>query len=245
MTGARIVAGVDGCRGGWVAVILDRDRPEAPKVRTYARAADIVDDLPETTVLAIDMPIGLRDHTGPGGRGPEHAVRPLLGMRQSSVFSVPSRAAVYETDYREACRVATETSDPPRKVSKQCFHLFDKIRELDGLLIERPELIVRVHETHPEVAFWRLNGERAMTHPKKVKSALAQAGLRERRALLEGRGLPASLFDAPRLPGVGADDLLDAAANVLIACRIADGAAEPFPAPLEHDARGLPIAIWV
>ena len=40
-------------------------------------------------------------------------------------------------------------------------------------------------------------------------------------------------------------DLLDAAANVLIACRIADGAAEPFPAPLEHDARGLPIAIWV
>jgi len=196
------------------------------------------------TILAVDMPIGLRDRVGPNGRGPERAVRPLLGMRQSSVFSVPSRAAVYETDYREACRVAMETSDPPRKVSKQCFHLFDRIRELDGLLIERPELIARVYETHPEVAFWRLNGEEAMAEPKKVKSSLAPLGLEERRALLERCGLPGWIFDAPRLPGVGADDLLDAAANVLIAARIADGEAEPFPAPLERDPRGLPIAIW-
>jgi predicted RNase H-like nuclease len=245
MSPARTVAGVDGCRGGWVAVILDRDRPGAPKVRTYARAADIVDDLPDTAILAVDMPIGLRDRTGPGGRGPERAVRPLLGMRQSSVFSVPSRAAVYADDYGEACRIARESSDPPRAVSKQCFFLFDKIRELDALLIQRPELIARVYETHPEVAFWRLNGKAAMAHPKKVKSALEKVGLRERQALLEALGLPASLFDSPRLPGVGTDDLLDAAANVLIACRIADGMAEPFPAPLEHDARGLPIAIWV
>lgn len=245
MSGAPVVAGVDGCRGGWVAVVLDRDRPDAPTARTYARIADIVADLPDTAILAVDMPIGLRDHTGPGGRGPERAVRPLLGMRQSSVFSVPSRAAVYADGYAEACRIARQTSDPPRAVSKQCFFLFDKIREIDTLLIARPELIARLYETHPEVAFWRLNGARAMAEPKKVKSALAPLGLMERRALLEARGLPASLFDAPRLPGVGADDLLDAAANVLIACRIAEGEAEPFPAPLERDARGLPIAIWV
>lgn len=245
MSGPAIVAGVDGCRGRWVAVILDRDRPDAPKARTYARIADLVEDLPGSAVLAIDMPIGLRDHTGPGGRGPERAVRPLLGMRQSSVFSVPSRAAVYADGYAEACRIARETSEPPRAVSKQCFFLFDKIREIDTLLIARPDLIPRLYETHPEVAFWRLNGERAMALPKKVKSALAQDGLVERRALLEACGLPAALFDAPRLPGVGADDLLDAAANVLIACRIADGEAQPFPSPLERDPRGLPIAIWV
>lgn len=239
------VVGIDGCRGGWVAVVLDRARPEAIDVRTVARVVDLLRVLPEDAILAVDMPIGLPDLIGPNGRGPERAVRPLLGMRQSSVFSVPSRAAVYQTDYREACRVAFETSDPPRKVSKQCFFLFDKIRELDALLTQQPELIARVYETHPEVAFWRLNGERAMAEPKKVKSSLEPLGLRERRALLERCGLPGRIFDAPLLPGVGADDLLDAAANVLIACRIADGAAEPFPSPLEHDARGLPVAIWV
>ena len=120
----------------------------------------------------------------------------------------------------------------------------DKV-SVNTAAVQRPELIARVYETHPEVAFWRLNGKAAMAHPKKVKSALEKVGLRERQALLEALGLPASLFDSPRLPGVGTDDLLDAAANVLIACRIADGMAEPFPAPLEHDARGLPIAIWV
>ena len=52
------------------------------------------------------MPIGLPDRVGPGGRGPERAVRPLLGERQSSVFSVPSRAAVMEDDYRRSCAVA-------------------------------------------------------------------------------------------------------------------------------------------
>ncbi|MDQ0315173.1 DUF429 domain-containing protein [Amorphus orientalis] len=238
-------AGVDGCRGGWVAVILDGGRPETADVRTVARIADLVRGLPETALLAVDMPIGLRDHTPPGGRGPERAVRPLLGMRQSSVFSVPSRPAVYEDDYPTACRIARETSDPPRAVSKQCFFLFDKIREIDGLLRDRPELIGRIYETHPEVAFWRLNGGRAMTLPKKVKSRPSRPGLDERRALLERCGLPGRLFDAPRLPGVGEDDLIDAAANALIACRIADGSAAPFPAPLERDACGLPIAIWV
>jgi len=244
MNSAGTVVGVDGCRGGWVAVVLDRARAEAIDVRAVARLADLIRLLPDDAVFAIDMPIGLRDHTGPNGRGPERAVRPLLGMRQSSVFSVPSRAAVYETDYREACRVAMETSDPPRKVSKQCFYLFDRIRELDGLLLDRPELIARMFETHPEVAFWRLNGEEGMTEPKKVKSRAFRPGLDERRALLERCGLPSRIFDAPRLPGVGADDLLDAAANVLIAARIADGEAKPFPSPLEYDPRGLPIAIW-
>jgi predicted RNase H-like nuclease len=138
-------------------------------VPSFAVAGDfsaVLSNASRPAVIAVDMPIGLPDRTGRGGRGPESAIRPLLGGRQSSVFSVPSRSAVMAEDYREACRIALATSEPPRKVSKQCFHLFPKIREIDALMI--PPLQDRVFECHPELAFWRLAGEQAMALPKKV-----------------------------------------------------------------------------
>ncbi len=104
------------------------------------------------------MPIGLPERVGLGGRGAERAVRSFLGPRQSSVFSVPARAAVYAPDYPSACEAARAHSDPPRAVSKQCFHLFPKIREIDGLLRAEPALRGRIFESHPEVAFAVLAG---------------------------------------------------------------------------------------
>lgn len=238
MTGR--VVGIDGCPTGWIAVSIAADGPLDPVVRIVARFAELIDD-PENAILAVDMPIGLPDFIGPEGRGPERLVRQRLGERQSSVFSVPSRSAVMTEDYREACTVAAGTSNPPRMVSKQCFHIFPKIREIDAAMT--PALEARVFEVHPELAFWRLNGGAAMSLPKKIKSRPSPAGLDQRRALLVRHGyLPESLARPPR--GAGADDLLDASVNALIARRILRGEAESFPPEPARDARGLRIAIW-
>ena len=144
-------------------------------------------------VIAVDMPIGFPERVGPVGRGPEREVRRLLGERQSSVFAVPSRAAVSEDDYRRSCDVALATSEPSKKVSKQCFHLFPKIREIDRLMT--PGLEARVYEAHPELAFWRLNGERPMALPKKVKSRPYLPGIDERAALLVRHGYDRAFLD--------------------------------------------------
>jgi predicted RNase H-like nuclease len=193
-------------------------------------------------VIALDMPIGLPERIGPSGRGPERAVRPLLGERQSSVFAVPSRAAVMESDYGRACAVASATSEPPRKVAKQCFNLFPKIREIDRLM--SPPLEERVYEAHPELGFWRLNGGRAMALPKKVKSRASGPGMAERAALLAAHGFAAAFLDQPLPVGVGRDDLLDAACLSLTATRIARGEGLSFPPEPERDGRGLRMAIW-
>jgi predicted RNase H-like nuclease len=168
----------------------------------------------------------------------------LLGARQSSVFSVPSRAAIYAADYREACRVAQATSEPPRKVSKQLFNIAPKIREVDEALRATPRTVPRVFEVHPELAFWRLNGGRALTEPKKVKSRPYEPGLTLRRRLLMAAGLPADAVNAPPPKGAAADDLLDALACAAIARRIHAGDAQPFPNPPPRDAFGLAMAIW-
>ncbi len=237
------VAGADGCKAGWIVAFVNANHGGV-QVRVLAKLADVFAAPEQPEILAVDVPIGLPALIGPQGRGPERAVRPLLGERQSSVFTVPSRSAIYAPDYRAACQLALETSQPPRKVSKQLFMIVPKIREVDEALRAMPTLIGRVFEVHPEVAFWRLNGARALDEPKKVKGRPYGPGLALRRTLLAGDGFLPSVTEQTAPPGAAADDLLDALACAAIARRILAGRATPFPDPPLRDGFGLPVAIW-
>lgn len=232
------LAGADGCPAGWMVAFV---RPAGGEVRTriIPLFADIAAAPEAPAVIAVDMPIGLPQRIGPGGRGPERAVRPLLGGRRSSVFPVPSREAIYALTYRDACRVALATSDPPRQVQKQLFMIAPRIREVDRALRTNPALAARVFETHPELAFWRLNGDRPLAYPKKVKPGLAL-----RRELLIGAGFAVAAVEAPPPTGARADDLLDALACAAMARHIHAGTARPFPQHPQRDDYGLPMAIW-
>ena len=238
------VMGVDGCSAGWVAVLRSL-RGLPPRVHVAKRFADLL-VLPEIpSFVAVDMPIGLPGFIGPEGRGPEALVRPLLGERQSSVFSIPSRAAVHAETYEEACRVAAETSQPPRMVSKQAFFLFGKIREIDALMQADPGNAYFIHESHPEAVFMTLNGMAPLGEPKKRKGSLWPPGLEQRRDLLCGApGFDRAFLRADLLQGVGHDDLLDACACAWTAERIARGVATSYPSPPARDDLGIPIAIW-
>lgn len=238
------VAGVDGCRAGWVAALAPLDGAAPPVARVVARLDDILDAPERPAFIALDMPIGLPERTQGSGRRPEQLIRPLLGQRQSSVFAIPSRAAVEAADYGEACRIAAITSEPSRKVSKQGFMLFPKIRAVDALLRAREDARQRLFEVHPELAFWSMNGERPLKEPKKVKGKPFAPGLAERGALLRAMGLPASCVEASPPRGAAQDDWLDALAGLVVARKIAQGWGRSFPDPPERDAHGLPVAIW-
>jgi predicted RNase H-like nuclease len=237
------LAGADGCRAGWVAAFVRAAGGEV-RVTVLPRFADVLAAPEAPVIIAVDIPIGLPERVGHGGRAAENAIRPLLGARQSSVFSVPSRTAMAAEDYREACGIALATSDPPRKISKQLFMIAPKIREVDACLRADRSAAARVHEVHPELAFWRLNADRALNEPKKVKGRCYEPGLLLRRLLLVRAGLPAVVVNGAPPKGAGPDDLLDALACAAIARRIHAGLARPFPDPPEHDAFGLAMAIW-
>ncbi len=277
-----VLVGVDGCKAGWIAVRRDlgstprnlgsiprnlgstprnpgstpRIPGSTPSVTVFDSFAALLAANPDDAVIAVDMPIGLPEFSSKGGRGPEALVRPLLGARQSSVFSIPSRAALYADTggfttieawyaaHRRASDVARTTSDPPRGVSIQAFGIFAKIREIDALLIEQPRLRSRVYESHPEVAFCRLNGGKAMQLPKKIKGSINPAGMAERKALLCRHGYEMDFLDQAPPKGAAADDFLDAAAMMLVAGHIVSGEARPFPDPPLADRLGIPVAIW-
>ncbi|MEM6847266.1 MAG: DUF429 domain-containing protein [Pseudomonadota bacterium] len=230
-----IVHGVDGCPSGYAVVTLGDSPPCASVIPTIAPLFD------RGETVAIDIPIGLPASICGPGRPPEQAIRPLLGPRRSSVFSIPCRDAVFAPTYAEACAAARAASTPPKAISIQAFKIFPKIREVDAALTPATE--AHVFEVHAELGFWRLNGERPMAAPKAARGVPTAQQLASRITLLTAHGLPASLFEnrPAALPLV---DLVDAAAIALIAQRCAAGTAVPFPDPPPRDARGLRMAIW-
>jgi predicted RNase H-like nuclease len=239
-----LVAGVDGCRAGWLCVTAEA---ETGKARDAFIAPDIgvVLGRQDLAVIAIDVPIGIPEIASLGGRACDAALRRQLGARQSSVFAVPARAALAEEDYARASDAAFAHSQPPRRVSRQCFHLFPKIREVDARMT--PELQAHVVECHPEGAFWAMNGRVPLHEPKKVKSQPHPAGLALRHLLLAQAGFDPAFLAGRRFRAAeaGADDVLDACACAWTALRVLRGEAIRFPeGEPPRDPRGLRMEVW-
>lgn len=231
------VAGVDGCRAGWIAALRNIDSGEL-RCRLLARIADIDLLAEKPRRIAIDMPIGFAAIAGKGGRDCEKAARVLLPGKASSVFSLPCRAALAATDYREALAL-NRASGPDRVgLSKQGFHLFDKLRDLDAWIT--PQRQKRCIEAHPELAFALINGGKpVLSRKRKPEGRAERLRLLKRGAITVSR----SMIDA-RPRGCGIDDLLDALVLTRTAERHLRGDAVCLPEKPSRDARGLKMEIW-
>ncbi len=86
-----------------MAVLLPLAGSESPRLVVLPGLSGLTTLGVEIAAIAVDMPIGLPDRIEGSGRAAERAVRPLLGPRQSSVFTIPARAAIEATDYASAC----------------------------------------------------------------------------------------------------------------------------------------------
>ena len=125
------LAGVDGCAGGWIAAFV-RPQGDEVRVRIVPRFADVLGAPEQPAVVAVDMPIGLPDRVGAGGRAAENASGRCSAPASRRCSRCRRARRSMPRDYGEACRIAQATSEPPRKVSKQLFNIAPKIREVDA-----------------------------------------------------------------------------------------------------------------
>ena len=230
------LAGVDGCRAGWLcAIASDEGRPLTALVTVSLEV--LLHDLPLGSLIAVDVPIGLADR---GARRCDVEARRCLGLgRGSSVFPAPLRGVLSASSYEEACRRCAAIDG--RRMSQQAFGILLKVREVDALMAGQPRLQSRVRECHPEVSFSAWEG-RPLRHGKKTRSGQA-----ERAALIDAewpgeRGRLASLLGRG---GFRLDDLHDAFAALWTARRIRDGIARTLPSHPERDRCGLAMEIVV
>jgi predicted RNase H-like nuclease len=110
-----------------------------------------------------------------------------------------------------------------------------KIREIDDLLRQRPDLKACIREVHPELSFCLLNGQ-PLSHPKRKR-----AGQQECRALLESvftrEEIQTAVSDC-RPKGAKADDVIDALVALWSAGRVSIGEAEASPPDADRDRNG-------
>ncbi|MGD8595148.1 MAG: DUF429 domain-containing protein [Gammaproteobacteria bacterium] len=234
--------GVDGCRGGWFVVQLSRSG--AWKTALAQNRDDLAKHIESSTLTLIDIPIGLLDSAGPQRQCDQQA-RKALGMpRAASVFSVPSRPAVYAKNYPQACQLNYQLLGT--KLSKQTWNITAKIRQIDELLQSNNPLRRKLRECHPEVCFWALNNKNAMQFSKK------QTAGREERMQVLSRYFPKIkqilefAADNHRRKEVAIDDIIDSMALAVTAV-LGHSKLSSFPSVHRLDERSLrmEIAFWV
>jgi predicted RNase H-like nuclease len=166
------VAGVDGTKAGWVAIILEDGRFSSD--RLIQQIASDFSELGGVTVIGIDVPIGF------GPREADRAARAFLAGAASTVFSTPPR------------ELLERAFGPGLGISAQAHALGPRILHVT----QRAASDARIHEVHPEVSFRAMNDGRPLRDRKK-----SAGGALERMALLTRHGIElGTLEDAAAAP---------------------------------------------
>ncbi len=229
------VVGVDGTRGGWMAVELtQRNRGWNSTAAFHPAFAQVIAQAPERAATAVGVPIGLPGKPGMRRRCDELA-RAQLGERRAAVLYAPARTLLTARSYQEV---------KGHGISQPAFLLTPMLAEVDAAM--EPQLQRCVFQGHAEWAFQVLNGGPLQHRRQRV------AGREERIALLrriKGNPFAAVLAELEAKPFPYRDladpsDLVDACAQAWIAWHVAQSQAVRLPATPDPDSRGLDRAIW-
>jgi len=247
-----LIAGVDGCRQGWI-VALAQDWPASapPRFHLARDFAEVLEIASDCAAVAVDMPIGLpedgrrrdcdreaRALLACWGRGVSGAASRVFDVAPRAVAELAARPGTDFALFNAAHKAATG-----KGISRQAFAITPKILELDSALT--PELQRRVVEAHPELAFAHLAGGRTLASKHSPLGILERCGLLG----LDAAGLAAVLADNA-LPASAQEDLIDAWALLWPAAHVASLAdpATPntrrMPEIPPRDGRGLRMEIW-
>lgn len=231
-----MIAGVDGCKAGWVVVMADEWPIRTPTLVVCRDFATVLAVTQRCVMVTVDIPIGLP----PAGqlRECDALAKKILGRRAPCVFFPPPRTLLELTDYAAFNKKHREKFG--KGIPKQSFALRPKLLEVDRWMT--PERQIRIREFHPELVWYRLAAE---VLPSKHKAE----GIAARRKIL--RPIVPCLDDLLASPShagrsVKADDVLDALAGLELAHRLT---ARPLkagclPPRSPRDERGLRMEIW-
>jgi predicted RNase H-like nuclease len=156
---SELVAGIDGCKDGWVAVVLLDGRFHTAHLVEGVESS--FTELSDVARIAIDVPIGF------GPRKADKLARSVVGG--SSVFAIPEKER-FEAPFSEG-----------GGISAQAYALGPRISHVTALAMQDR----RFRESHPELCFIAMNGmERLGNRKKSAAGALERLDLLRRHGIM-------------------------------------------------------------
>jgi predicted RNase H-like nuclease len=230
-----LVAGVDGCKGGWLVAIAEVNANKCVvdgELFVETEFQRVMSRTEDCKVVCVDIPIGLSERNR---RICDEEAKEILENRQCCIFHAPIRRILDCDNYNEANEASRRLTG--YGLSRQSFGIMKLIRQVDYAMT--PEMQRRVREIHPEVCFLTLNGHKAVRTSKR-----SEAGQTRRRQLLEGvlNGVDECLQRAD-MRGYAIDDVYDALVAAYTAGQVALGKYETLPERPETDNNGLRMEI--
>ena len=212
------VIGIDGCKAGWIiAKTLENESISFQIIKN-------LNDLKRINVshIGIDIPLQL-SHTGK--RFAEIEARSLLKNRACTIFTPPTLNALRAKNYMDACEV--NFKECGKRISKQSWNLFPKIKEAQEFLENKSINKLRVFEVHPELSFMAMNDMSLVQASKKTDIG------REIRIKLIQKFFPKFSFESVRNEykknQTLDDDILDSVSVLWSTQRIVDNIANFVP----------------
>jgi len=226
--------GVDGCKAGWIWVGLDGSDSCFGVIR---RLSALVEAATSAQRVLIDIPIGM---TSIGGktRTCDRKARKRLGARACTVFTAPCREAIDAGTYKEACDRNKAVTG--KKLSRQCWGIVPKIKEVDRLMRRDPAARVLLRESHPELCFAALGRGQPIVHNKKTREGF-QARIDVLKTYCPDAGrIIDRVLSTTRRSDVLRDDIVDSLV-LAVTASLPDDQLTILPEEPTSDIQGLPM----
>jgi predicted RNase H-like nuclease len=222
-----VVAGVTPCGRSWLVASAKLQgtvfAAEEPQLLTSF--SEVLDQRPSYAVIALNAPVGYLDKTHAGGRTCDREARSLLGSKRgSAIRSAPVRSSSDELELL------------PDQLDAVSLALLPRYREVAAEMA--PFRQRTVYEARSDMSFYEMNDGAPMQWRKH-----SEQGMEERRSLLETKFPGVDRILTAELPSASLAHLIDAAAFVWTARRIAARAAIRLPIDPEWDELGLRMEI--
>ncbi len=224
-----ISIGVDGCKGGWIAAVINEGKLIIDK---YIQIDHIVNAYPNFDEFLVDMVIGLqstKEHIRP-----DSYARKIIRERASTIFPAPSRQAVYANSVAEAYNENERILG--KKFTPLTVGIIPKMKEIDLFLQNKPQLKNKIKESHPEVCFAKLNGGTVLSKKSEIEGF-------EYRLEILSQFLPnitkADVAAAAKRFKCNVDDIIDAICLAVTANIVYQGNYDTIPNHPMKDETGL------
>ena len=229
--------GIDGYLNGWCCCIIQNEL----SIQLHDNIDSVLNTFKSAKSIFIDIPIGLSSRNF--DREIDKEIRKLMPKKiKSSVFTPPCREALKMKKYHEANIINKEITG--KGISIQSWNLNKKINEVDEFLINNKNSIEIVHESHPELCFFKSNQSVPLTSNKKTKDGILERIKILKKEIPEINDIISNTIKNNKPNRIKIDDILDSIILAICSKNWKKNGSRIIHQLTNKDEKDIPISIY-